>query len=103
MSYLQKQAEIGQTFFDINQTAFQQIMTSQQESYRKFLDLNSDFSKKLPEVKDIASFIELQREYGKTLWTGVTEANQAQADILRTSVEETSSAVRNMFAVTRDD
>jgi hypothetical protein len=103
MSYLEKQAAASQTFYDINQTAFQQIMNSQQESFRKFLELNNDFSKKLPEVKDLSSFVELQREYGETLWSGVTEATQLQAEILRTSAEETTSAVRKLFTVSTDD
>ena len=102
MNYLETQAEIGKTFFDINKNTIQELMSTQQENFRKYLELNSDFSKKLPEVKDVASFFELQREYGETLWSGVKEATRVQADILKTSVEETTSAVQQVFAVNTD-
>ena len=102
MSYLQKQAEIGKTFFEINQNTFTELMNSQQENFKKYLELNNNFSSKLPEVKDVASFMELQREYGETLWSGIKEATRVQADILKTSVEETTNAVQQVFAVNTD-
>ena len=102
MSYLQKQAEIGKTFFEINQNTFTELMNSQQENFKKYLELNNNFSSKLPEVKDVASFMELQREYGETLWSGIKEATRVQADILKTSVEQTTNAVQQVFAVNTD-
>ncbi len=102
MSYLQTQAEMGKTFFEINQNMFQALMSSQQENFRKYLELNSDFSSKLPEVKDVAGFIELQREYAETLWSGIKDATQVQADILKSSVEDTTNAVQQVFAPNTD-
>ena len=102
MSYLQTQTEIGKTFFEINQNTFQALMSNQQENFKKYLELNSDFSSKLPEVKDVAGFMELQREYAETLWGGIKDATRVQADILKTSVEDTTNAVQQVFTTNTD-
>ena len=98
MTILQKQADLGRTIFEINQNTVQELTRLGQENIKGYFELNSNFSKKLPEVSDITSFVELQREYSETLWNGVKEATRVQADVVKSAVEETGEAVRNVFA-----
>ena len=98
MNILEKQSEFGRTFFEINQNAFQEFTRTQQENWKNYFELNADFGKKLPEVKDISTFMELQREYGQTLWSGFKDATTEQAGIVKTAVTETGEAVRKVFS-----
>ena len=97
MNFIEKQAELGRTLFEINQNTLTELVKTSQENFRKYFELNNEFGQRLPEVKDIATFTELQREYGETLWNGVREATQTQTEILKSAVEETGEAVRKVM------
>jgi len=94
MNIVEKQVEFGRKLFEINQNTFQQVMKSNQENLQKYFELNSEFGQKLPEVRDVTTFVEMQREYGETLWGGIRDAAQTQADIYRSAMEETGEAFR---------
>ena len=98
MNILEKQADLGRTIFEINQNTLQELFKSTQENVQKYFTLNTEFGQKLPEIRDISSFVELQREYGESLWGNVREASQSQTQIVRSAVEETGNAVRKAFA-----
>ena len=98
MSILEKQAAFGQSFFDINQKTLQEIAQIQQENVKNYFALNSDFSQKLPEVRDVSSFLELQREYSEQLWNGVLETTRTQADVLKSAAQDTGEAFRTLYS-----
>jgi hypothetical protein len=98
MNIVEKQADFGRTLFEINQNTFQELFQSTRENVQKYFELNSEFGQKLPEIRDVSSFVELQREYGETLWGNVRQASQSQTEILKSAVEETGNAVRKVFA-----
>ena len=97
MNIIQKQVDFGRSLFEINQNAMQEIVRTQQENLQKYFELNASFCKRLPEVRDVTTFVELQREYGATLWSNIKESTQSQAGILKSAVEETGEAVRKVF------
>ena len=97
MNIIQKQADFGRTLFEINQNAMQEMIRTQQENIQKYFELNMTFGQRLPEVRDVTSLMELQREYGATLWSGIKASTQSQAAILKSAVEETGTAVRKVF------
>ncbi|MFN3239805.1 MAG: phasin family protein [Pseudomonadales bacterium] len=103
MNIVEKQVEMGRALFEINQNTFQELARTQQDNFKKYLELNSDFSKRLPEVKDISSFVELQREYNETLWTGIKDSTRGQVDVLKSAVEESGEAVRKAFTAETAD
>ncbi len=98
MNILEKQADFGRTLLEINQNTLQELFRTTQENVQKYFALNSDFGQKLPEVRDISGFVELQKEYGETLWGNVREATESQTQIMKSAVEETGNAVRKAFA-----
>lgn len=97
MSVLQKQADLGRTFFEINQNAFKEILSNQRENVQKYFELNSSFSEKLPEVSDISGFVALQKEYGTSFWSGFKDATKTQSGIIKNAFEESGEAVRKVF------
>lgn len=98
MNILEKQADLGRTIFEINQNTLQELFKSTQENVQKYFALNTEFGQKLPEIRDVSSFVELQREYGESLWGNVRDASQSQTQIVWSAVEETGNAVRKAFA-----
>ncbi len=97
MNILQKQADFGRTIFEINQNAMQESFRTQQQNWQKYFELNSSFGQRLPEVKDVSTFVELQREYGSTLWENTKEATQVQTEIVKSAMAEAGEAVRKVF------
>jgi Phasin protein len=98
MNILERQVNFGRTLFEINQNTFQELAQGTQQNIVKYFELNSEFSQRLPEVRDVTSFMDLQREYGETLLGSVREATRSRAEILKSAVEETGNAVRKVFA-----
>lgn len=103
MNMIQKQVEMGRALFEINQNTFQELARTQQDNIKKYFELNTDFSQRLPEVNDISSFVELQREYNETLWNGIKDTTKGQVDVIKTAVEESGEAVRKAFTVETAD
>jgi hypothetical protein len=52
---------------------------------------------KLPEVRAVGAFVELQRDYNETLWKGFQEDLKARGEILREAVEVTGTVFRSAF------
>ena len=52
----------------------------------------------MTEVRDVTSFMDLQREYNETLYNGVTERMQTQGEVLRDAVEKGSEVMRGAFS-----
>ncbi|MCB1644048.1 MAG: phasin family protein [Pseudomonadales bacterium] len=98
MNIIQKQADFGRTIFEINQNAIQELVKAGQENIQKYVELNTSFGQRLPEVRDITTLVELQKEYGETLWGTIKTATQTQADIYKSALEETGAAVRKAFS-----
>jgi hypothetical protein len=98
MNILEKQAELSRTLFEINMQTMQNMLKVQQDDIKKYLDLNTNFGQKLPEVDGIGGFMELQREYGEALWQNLRTGTETQADIVRTAIEDAGVAVRTAFS-----
>lgn len=103
MNIVEKQVEMGRALFEINQNTFQELARTQQDNFKKYFELNTDFSKRLPEVTDVSSFVELQREYNETLWSGIKDTTRGQVDVIKTAVEESGEAMRKAFTVETAD
>jgi len=97
MNIIQKQTDFGRTIFEINQNAIQESFRTQQENWQAYFELNSAFSQRLPEVTDMGTFVELQREYGSTLWENTKAATQSQTEIIKSAFTEAGEAVRKVF------
>ena len=68
------------------------------EELRKVWELNQEFAQKLPEVRDINTFVELQREYGQSVWEGVKSGVQTRGEIVKGAVEQTGGLIRDVFS-----
>jgi hypothetical protein len=98
MNAFEKTSKAGRDLFEINADTLRKITELGAENFKKYLELNQDYIQKLPEVREIGAFVELQREYGQTLWQGIQEDAKARGEILRTAVEQTGVVLRGVFS-----
>ena len=90
-------AKLGRQLFDLNNDTMIKFVELSSENFKKYIELNQNYVGKLPEVNDMSSFVELQREYGQNLWEGVQADLRARGEIVREAVETTGSLVRGTF------
>jgi hypothetical protein len=91
----EKSTQLGRQLFDLNNNTIAKFVELSSENFRKYLELNQNYVSKLPEVSDVSSFVELQREYGQNLWEGVQADLRARGEIVREAVEQTGRSCRS--------
>ena len=74
MNIIEKQTELGQSLYQINTSTMNDITELGRKNIEQYFDVNRTFGERLPEVREISSFLSLQREYGETLWNNAKEA-----------------------------
>ncbi len=97
MNIIEKQTELGKTLFQINTNTVREYAQLQRENIEKYFELNRSYTEKLPEIRDLGTFMELQREYNETLWNGVRESVKEQTELLKTAMEDTGKAFQDAF------
>ncbi len=98
MNPIERQAKLGRELFELNTETVRKITELSTENFRKYIELNQDYAQKLPEIRDISAFVELQRDYGQTLWEGVQEDLSARGTILQETVQQTGGLIRSAFS-----
>ncbi len=89
--------KLGRQLFELNNDTMAKFVELSADNFKKYLELNQNYVAKLPEVSDVSSFVELQREYGQNLWEGVQADVRARGELVREAVEQTGSLVRGTF------
>lgn len=103
MNAFERTAQAGRELFQINAETVRKITELSAENFRKYMELNQDYLQKLPEIREVSAFVELQRNYGETLWKGMQEDMQARGDIIRDAVEETGGVFRSAFTAATEE
>jgi hypothetical protein len=98
----EKQVQLGRELFELNTDTMRKIAQLSADNFKKYMELNQDYAQKLPEVRDISTFVELQREYGQNVWEGVREDLTARGEIVREAVEQTGGLIRGAFDAQAD-
>lgn len=98
MNIIERQAELSRSLFEINSNTLKDYASLQRNNIETWFETNKAFGEKLPEVKGVSDFVELQREYGEVLWSNMRQAVESQGELMRTAFEETSEALRVAFA-----
>ena len=97
MSLIENQMKMGRELFEINTHVARRMTEIAGEGIKAYFETNQEFGQRLTEVRDVTSFVELQREYGQTLYSGVTERLQTRGEVLKEAVERGSEVVRGAF------
>ncbi len=97
MNIIEKQTKLGRSLYEINTSTLSEIAEQSRKNIEQYFEVNRAFGEQLPEVREVGSFFQLQREYGETLWNNAREAVEAQNSILQNAFSETREAVQTAF------
>ena len=67
------------------------------------MEKKKDYAKKLTEVRDVTTFVELQREYGTSLYNGMTERLQTRGEVLKEAFDRSGAALRETFSAEKEE
>ncbi len=99
MTMMEKQAELGRKLFEINMSAASELIKTQQEGLKTYFESNSEYGRKLPEIKDLATAMEMSKEYSETMYATLRTSAEAQASIVKSAMEEAGAAMQASFSV----
>ena len=97
MNMMEKQAELGKSLYQINTSTLSEMAELSRKNIEQYFEVNKSFGEKLPEVREISSFMELQRDYVETLVNHTREAMQSQGEIMKSAFSETREAFQSAF------
>ena len=102
MNIIEKQAELGKSLYEINTATLSEMAELSRKNIEQYFEVNRAYGEKLPEVREVGAFFNLQREYGETLWANAREAVEAQNAILQHAFNETREALTSAFSAEKD-
>ncbi len=97
MNIIEKQTALTKTLYEINTQAMNESVELSRRNIEQYVEVNRAFAERLPEVREVGSFVSLQREYGETLWNNAKDAMESQNAILQSAMEEAREAVKSAF------
>ena len=103
MNMIEKQAELGKSLYEINSSVLSEFAELSRKNIEQYFEVNRSFGEKLPEVREVSSFLSLQREYGETLWNNAREAMESQNAIFQGAFTETRDLVQSAFTTEPDE
>lgn len=102
MNILEKQMKLGRDLFEINTGVVRQMVELQANGVRQYFETNQQFASKLPNVRDVSSFVEIQRDYGQAIWSDAQSNLRNSGGVLKSAVENTGTALREAFSATEE-
>ncbi len=97
MNPMEKQMQLGRELLELNTQWMGKMAEYDGETFKKYIEMNQSFAQRLPQISDISSFIELQREYGETLWNGVQSTFSERNGLVREAFEANTQLVREAW------
>ncbi|MFM8355828.1 MAG: hypothetical protein ACKOBM_13120 [Gammaproteobacteria bacterium] len=94
----QKVGQVGRDLVEINAETVRKLAELSADNLRRYIDLNKDYFEKLPSVRAVGAYVDLQRTYNTGLWNSFRDDLRARGDILRSAAERTGTVVRGAFA-----
>ena len=97
MNPVEQQMKLARDLMEINSEWFRKLAEFDSRNFSDYVQFNQDFAGRLPEVKDLQSFVDLQREYGEQLWNNTQEVMKARGELLRDALTAGNETVRKAF------
>ncbi len=97
MNPIEQQLKLARDLMELNTEWFRKLAEFDSKNLSNYIQFNQDFAGKLPEVKNIQGFVELQREYGEQLWNNTQKALQTRGEMLRDAFNANNETIRKAF------
>ncbi len=103
MNIFERQMNLGRELLQINAAVAGRMFQLQSDGVRRYFETNQEFASRLPEVMTdpasvLPSVMQMQREYGETMWSNTNSQLQAGGELLRETVGDVSKALRTAFS-----
>ncbi len=98
MNPFEQQMKLARELMELNAEWFRKLAEFDSKNFGNYIQFNQDFASRLPDVKDIQGFVELQREYGEKLWNNTQEVMKSRGDMLRDAFNANNETIRKAFA-----
>ena len=97
MNVIETQMKVGRELVELNANTLRKLAELTGEEQKKLMDMGREFGERMQEVRDVAAFMELQREYAEQLWSGAEEGMKTRGEILREAAEHAGTTLRGAF------
>ncbi len=97
MNPIETQMKFAREMMELNAEWTRKISDFDAESFKNYVDLNQQFAGRLSELSDVAGFVELQREYGESVWSNTQEVFKARAELVQGALTANSELVQAAF------
>ncbi|MFT6751609.1 MAG: hypothetical protein ACJA2O_001792, partial [Candidatus Azotimanducaceae bacterium] len=97
MSIIERQTTLSKSLYEINTNTVKEWVSLQRGNVEQYIETNKDFGSRISEIKDVTSLVNLQREYGQTLWTNAKGAVEAQNEIVKDAFTHSRDAIKTAF------
>ena len=87
MNLFERQLNLSRRIFEENMQTMQRINELDTSSFAHQLEANQDFVNSLTNVRDMASFTDLQRRFAEQIWGEYQGAMETRAEIVRENME----------------
>ena len=99
MNMMEKQAELGKSLYEINTHIMSEMAELSRKNIEQYFEVNRSFGEKMTEIREVSDFMNMQREYGETLWNNAREAMESQNALLQTAFNDTRDALQTAFTM----
>ncbi len=96
MMSVEKNLQISKDLFELNGVTMKKLIELDAEAFQKYIATTKSFGEKLPELKSFTAMMELQKDYGKTLWDDSQETMKARGEIFRDAYEQTTELMQSV-------
>lgn len=103
MSIIERQTTLSKSLYEINTNTVKEWVSLQRGNVEQYIETNKDFGSRISEIKDVTSLVNLQREYGQTLWTNAKGAVEAQNEIVKGAFAHSRDAIKTAFIKDESD
>jgi predicted flap endonuclease-1-like 5' DNA nuclease len=100
MKPMERQSQVTRELYRINVETVKQLVGLSGKGITRYLTLNADYLGKLANRPGPLRFLELQRSYGESLFTGFREDAEQSARIVSTALERSSRTLLSAWTNT---
>ncbi len=93
MNIIERQANVARQLVEINLDTTRKMFELTGSGMRHYLDLNAKYLERIRQPEGLRDVLELQRDYGQSLVSGVRDDLRERGSLLKQALEQTSSVL----------
>lgn len=103
MELLQRPANVARQLIEINFNTMGELLKLTSSGLQQYMDLNSKYLQRMSSPDGLQNVVDVQREYGQSLFDGIRGDLQERGELLRSAFEQSSGVLRDSWSATQAD